>query len=352
MKPSTDGCTERGTESPLPGTKAKQARALAHNLEFMCREFGLETIGFLTLTVGDYGPDGRWLGVHDRAEASRRFNSILNRIRERYRCGAIVTERHKSGAIHFHLLVATGFDLRTGLDVEAVKRRDYRSASAALRAEWQWWRDIQGKYGFGRHELLPVKTTAQQVARYVAKYLSKSWNERRAEDKGGRCLRYFGRWSKAGLKVGPPMSARHGSMTERAQAWRACCRQIQMATRFLGVELNEQNIKEYNGPRWAWRLTKQIQRFTFFLPARSSAAERCGLAAHNEEAACASSAHVGESKLDNWFQGVVEEGDDYVVTKWRLFNYWLEERRRDWEHCWNAVMQWVEMTEELEHAVN
>lgn len=339
---STDGHAERGKDSPLPGTKARQARALAHNLEFLCREFGVATVGFLTLTVGQYDDSGRWVGVHDRAEASRRFNSILNRIRERYRCGAIVTERHKSGAIHFHLLVTVGADIQTGLDFEAVKRRDYRSASEALRAEWAWWRENQERYGFGRHELLPVRTSAQQVARYVAKYLSKSWNERRAEDKGGRCLRYFGRWSKAGLKVGPPMSSRHGSVTPRACAWRACMKQVQMATRHLGVELNEENIKGWNGPRWAWRITKQIQKHRFFVPRLASESERCGLEAHNEEAAQESSAHVGNSTLDNWLQGIVECADDYVVTRWRLFNYWLEERRQDWEHCWSAAMIYFE----------
>jgi len=335
---------------PLPGTKAKQAKALAHNLEFMCREFGVETVGFLTLTVGDRDASGRWVGVRDRAEASRRFNSILNRIRERYRCGVVVTERHKSGAIHFHLLVATGHDIRTGLDFDAVKRRDYRSASEALRAEWAWWREIERKkrYGFGRHELLPVKTTAVQVSRYVAKYLSKSWQERTADDKGGRCLRYFGRWSKQGLKVGPPMSARHGSITPRASAWRQCLKQIALRCTLGGKELNEQNIKDQVGPRWAWRITRKLNFFEFFIPGRGSEAIRQGIEEHNAEATAGAEScggkvrHIADSDIEHWLPTVGWEFRDLIEKFHLRLHAWEDEFKRDCEHAWRAAVIYFE----------
>ena len=326
----------------MPGTKAKQAKALAFNIRWAGETFGIERLGFLTLTVGD-SVAGRWIGVTDRAEASRRFNSILNRIRERYQCGVIVTERHKSGAIHFHLLVVLSADIRTGFDWEAVSRRDYRSASEALRAEWAWWRENQSKYGFGRHELMPVRTTGEQMGRYVAKYLGKSWEERTADDKGGRCVRYFGKWDRQGAKVGPPMSARHGSVTPRACAWRQCMKQIQWVTAFHGLELNEQNIKEHNGPRWAWRATRQIQRHKFFVRSSGSEVERQGMASHNEESE--TEAHIGNSTLDSWIAGPVEEGDDYIVCRSRWAN------RRDLrehlarEHAWQACIVWAESSE-------
>lgn len=323
----------------MPGTKAKQAKALSYNVRWAGETFGIERLGFLTLTVGD-SVAGRWVGVTDRAEASRRFNSILNRIRERYHCGVIVTERHKSGAIHFHLLVVLSDDIRTGFDWEAVSRRDYRSASDALRAEWAWWRENQGKYGFGRHELMPVRTTGEQIGRYVAKYLGKSWSERTADDKGGRCVRYFGKWDRQGAKVGPPMSARHGSVTPRACAWRQCMKQVQWATAYHGLELNEQNIKGHNGPRWAWRATKQIKRHKFFVRAAGSEAERKGMDEHNQESETA--AHVGDSTIDNWFAGPVEEANDYVVCRGRWANRRELRRVLALEHSWRAAMVWAE----------
>ena len=64
-------------------------------------------------------------------------------------------------------------DIRTGFHFAAVKRGDYRSASAYLRREWRFWRATAPKYGFGRTELLPIKKTAEGVAKYVGKYIAK-----------------------------------------------------------------------------------------------------------------------------------------------------------------------------------
>jgi hypothetical protein len=122
--------------------------------------------------------------------------------------------------------------------------------------------------------------------------------------------------------------------------------QIQMATAYHGLEINETNIKEFNGPRWAWRATKQIQRHKFFVRAAGSEAERCGMETHNEESE--TSAHVGNSVLDNWVQGAVEQGDDYVICRSR----WANRRELRWglalEHAWRAAMVWAECSGELE----
>jgi len=341
----------------MPGTKAKQAAALAHNIKFMAEEFGIERVGFLTLTVGDT-VNGTFVHVKERAEASRRFNSILNRIRERYFCGVIVTERHKNGGIHFHLVVALRFDARTGFDFDAVKRRDYRSVSPRLRDEWKWWRDNQEEYGFGRHELTPIKSNGEAIGRYVGKYLGKSWEHRSDDDFGGRCIRYFGRWSKSGIKVGPPMSARHGSLSPRALAWREAAKQVQWLTKQLGAEINEQNIKEHNGPRWAWRFTRQIQRVAFVVPVtRGSEALRQGIASHNESAAPAEEAGgcyrpatkgVWDTNLDYWWsESPGSQSKRYVreAIDGRRYNV---ATRREWgraaaiEHAWAAATVYLE----------
>lgn len=308
------------SEQRMPGTKAKQASALAYNIKWLAEEFGVECVGFLTLTVGDT-VNGKFVHVKERAEASRRFNSILNRIRERYRCGVVVTERHKNGGIHFHLVVALPFDARTGFDFEefyrlkktkAKFRAEDVGASCELAAEWRWWRENQAKYGFGRHELTPIKSNGEAIGRYVGKYLGKSWEARTDDDFRGRCVRYFGRWSKAGVKCGPPMSCRHGTTTPRAQAWREAAKQVQWLTKQLGAEINEQNIKEHNGPRWAWHFTKQIQRIAFVVPqTRGSEALRQGIEKHNEGASpseeavgCYRPSTIGvwDTNIDYWWR--------------------------------------------------
>ncbi|MEO6847155.1 MAG: hypothetical protein ABI254_07845 [Chthoniobacterales bacterium] len=101
--------------------------------------YGLENIGFLTLSFADHVTDAR--------EAGRRINSLLtNVIRKRYPDYIAVLERMKNKRIHYHLLVAVGADIRTGFDFAAVKQKDYRTASAHLRSEWAFWRRTAPKY--------------------------------------------------------------------------------------------------------------------------------------------------------------------------------------------------------------
>ena len=103
-----------------------------------------------------------------------------------------VFQRHKDGRIHLHLVVVCKEDIRTGFDFEAVKRRDYSSASAHLRAEWKFWREHAQKYGFGRMELLPMRTSIERFAGYVARYVTRDGNITRRKERGARLVRYSG----------------------------------------------------------------------------------------------------------------------------------------------------------------
>jgi hypothetical protein len=168
-------------------------------------EFGIDNIGFLTLTFGD--------DVKDHREASRRLNSLrTNVLKGRYCRGIAVRERHKSGRLHFHLVVVVGKDIRTGIDFEAIGKRDYRSASPALRAEWKFWREIAPRYGFGRTELLPVKSSKDGVAKYLGTYIGKDFENRVDRDKGAR---FYSFW---GYKPGD-RSFRPGFMTAGEYEW-------------------------------------------------------------------------------------------------------------------------------------
>lgn len=161
------------------------AYVLASEIQWLARTYGIERVGFLTLTFADL--------VLDIKEAQRRFNNLNRRVlKARYSRAIGVVERQTSGRLHFHLLVVLNADIRTGFDFRAIERRDYRSANQVLRAEWAFWRKTAPKYGFGRTELLPVKSNADGIARYVGKYVSKHIGTRSREDKGARVVRFIG----------------------------------------------------------------------------------------------------------------------------------------------------------------
>jgi len=152
----------------------------------MALVYGFDHLAFFTGTFPD--------NVRTIKEAQRRFNSMnTNAMRGRYLAWVSVVQRHKDGRIHLHLVVVCKEDVRTGFDFAAVKRRDYSSAGAYLKAEWKFWRDNAARYGFGRMELLPVRASIEQFAGYVSRYLTRQEGTRRAE-KGARLVRYSKGW--------------------------------------------------------------------------------------------------------------------------------------------------------------
>lgn len=318
----------------MPGTKVKSGEALRRNVSYVVQEFGVERVGFLTLTVGDLR-DGRFAGISDRAEAERRFHRAMRAITARYQCGVTVTERCVSGALHWHLVVILGADIRTGCDFDAFERRDYRSAPARLRLEWKWWRENAPKFGLGRHELLPVKSNSDAIGTYVGKYIGKGWNERTADDKGARCVRYFGHsWKKNGLASKAPFGIRYCACSARAGAWREAMKQVQLLTRLHGVELTPENIRAWHGTKWAWRVTAKLRTLQFFTSARQHPLFKSGLEKHNVEAG--DQHHISSTTLDHWLpepdSGTTGPTYDDVKSK-RVHDQTMNRLDRSgWEH--------------------
>lgn len=172
----------------------KQAFCLHANAKKFIRETGFSRVGFLTLTFRD--------NVSDNKEASRRFDSLNKHfIAQHFGSWMLVKERQHRGAWHFHLLVDCLRDIRTGFDFDAVlpdsgTRPDYRSVSPYLRGLWNLLRAKLPSYGFGRSELIPLKTSDEAVSRYVGKYISKHMGERKEEDKGVRLTSYSSNFSR------------------------------------------------------------------------------------------------------------------------------------------------------------
>lgn len=221
--------------------------ALQLNVAGMIERHGIEHVGFLTLTFRDH--------VVEPKEAQRRMNSLVTHVlRPRYREVITVLERQKSGRIHYHCLVALVHDIRTGIDFAALANRDYRSAPEALRREWSFWRSTAKNYGFGRTELLPVRSCAQAMGKYVGKYIGKHLEARQRIDKRVRLVRY------TGAKVA---STRFAWASPGAAEWRAKLGAFVTMLHNAGAitaPTTEAMAKRF-GPKWAYQWRDNIYTF-------------------------------------------------------------------------------------------
>jgi len=218
------------------------AHVLTLEIQQLAKAFGVENLGFLTLTFADH--------VTELAEAQKRFRSLnTNIISKRYRRAIGVWERQRSGRIHFHLVVVCHQNIREGFDFGQAERGIYRSANLALRQEWAFWRKTAPAYRFGRTELLPVKSTADGIARYVGKYVSKHVSARKSEDKGARVVRFIG--YKSGQRTA---SARFSWAEGNGFLWR---QKLKAYAARIGAQTTE-DLASLFGPRWAYLLQQEI----------------------------------------------------------------------------------------------
>ena len=170
------------------------AFVLAQSVEQIVQSYGIEFIGFLTLTFKDH--------VTCPKEAQRRLNSLFRHVvKPRYTDYVGVFERTKRGRIHYHLLVALPFDAKTGFNFDQVANAKlprnirYQSVSPQLKAEWSFLRKTVVKYQFGpRVELKPIRNNVEAIKYYVGKYIGKSlqgsYLQGDDRDKGVRLVRY------------------------------------------------------------------------------------------------------------------------------------------------------------------
>jgi hypothetical protein len=226
----------------LSSSQKKSAIALSWNVEYMAETYGLNKIGFLTLTFP--------FKVTCMKNAQRLYNSFqTNYLSTLFDASICVKERHKNNSIHFHLLVACRCDIRTGVNFSEISQGKYSSAAPQLRILWSKLRRNAPKYKFGRTELLPVKSTAEGISRYVGKYISKNVQNRPEADKGTRLVNYS--------KNSRNTNTRFMVLNQGSENWRRkvkiFCKLIEKAKGL--PPLNPDNISKYLGIRWAyeWR---------------------------------------------------------------------------------------------------
>lgn len=205
-------------------------------------------IGFLTLTFPD--------NVTDHREAYKRFRSFNSHFlspHPDFIDWLCVKERQKRGSWHYHLIVTLSHDIREGVDFDQLEKGDYSSAGPKLRDLWKQLREALPKYGFGRSELLPVKSNAQAMGRYIGKYISKHIDGREDQDKGVRLVNYSRGWVKN--------SVRFAWNTKNASEWR---RKLGLFAQYLGcTELYQ--LSELLGPGWAYRHAQDIMEIDHIL---------------------------------------------------------------------------------------
>jgi hypothetical protein len=217
----------------LQSNHRKTAFALAENVGWMCRHFGLGRVGFLTLTFADQ--------VLSPSEAQRRYRSLrVHVLKTRYVAFLRVFERQKSGRIHYHLLVVLREEIRSGFNFPEAASGTYRSANEALRREWAFWRATAKRYGFGRTELLPVQKTDEAIGRYVGKYIAKHIGARQEADKGVRLVDYSLGWKQ--------VSTRLAWNSPGSWCWRSKLRQWAVKQGCFSLS----QLRSLKGPRWAF----------------------------------------------------------------------------------------------------
>jgi hypothetical protein len=220
----------------------KKAFTLAENVKYLADRYGVQRIGFLTLTFAEE--------VTDFREANRRFNSLRsNFLKGMFDRFMVVVEPTKAGRIHFHLLVVCGSDIRTGFDFDAVAKRDYRSANEYLRGVWKVLREAMPRYGFGRSELMPIRSTSEGMARYVGKYIGKGSRYRGEQFKGARMVRYSQGWRSVGSRW---------SWMEHGREWRSWVGDV---ARILGVPAGNMDVlRDRYGRHWAFKMLRLFEQ--------------------------------------------------------------------------------------------
>jgi len=158
--------TNNSTGEKVRKPSAKAGEVLRLTVDDYARRNEARAVHFVTLTVPD--------GIKDERELSRRINSVRDALLERYHGGVRVYERHKSGAVHVHLVLVykRGAGLRECRTMKIGRRTTLASPGTGWLELWAWWRALAARYNFGRVECLPVRKP-ERAGNYVSKYLTK-----------------------------------------------------------------------------------------------------------------------------------------------------------------------------------
>jgi hypothetical protein len=236
----------------------KSRHRLIQVADWMVRHYGLNYVGLLTLTFGVPGTGRGSRETMELREQAKHLDFVQKRwtslnthvISKRYPAWACVLETQKDGVWHFHVIVVTSFDNRTGTDVATLtnyklpwgirRRKQYRNA--ALGEEWETLRRLCCKYRFGRVELVPIRENGKAVGVYLASYLTKTWKGLKANRKS-RLVRFSRNISSQFTLVCTVWNL--GNLIHRTR--------LKMAAGMLNF-MDYGDFADYFGPRWHYYL--------------------------------------------------------------------------------------------------
>ncbi len=242
---------KRSNENPFLSSDRKAGESLFLNASALLSR-GVDRCAFVTITTPQ---NLSYWTMEGWKEARKRFRG--------WTCGkgglsyvfgegcdwCRVIEPQKRGAIHWHLLLDTGQDIRTGCDFEAFNRGDYRTAPPALRGMWARMRESMKGYKLGRPEIMPVKSDKwEAAARYCGKYICKGvkreqWEKLADQKERPAHTRRVG-FSRGGWRVANPNFA----WIEHGEEWRNA---VGCFARRIGVESYD-GLSELLGKKWAF----------------------------------------------------------------------------------------------------
>ncbi|MBC2594032.1 hypothetical protein H5P28_07130 [Ruficoccus amylovorans] len=242
--------TNNSIQSYRPTAQKASKLIIAEAVLELIQIEGIETILFGTLTF----PKPVTL-----KEAQKAWNSAAsNAIRPAILKGCRILEPHKSRQPHYHLVIATGQDVRRGFDFDAYQearahhwasaegRKATRiygaSANDELREWWTFFRRLE-RFGFGRSEAVPIYKAGEAAAEYASKYVSDL--DRPIEFRGARLYAPIN-WK--------PSTKRGFGFVESGRAWRLAVAKIAQDLGFT----SEADFRREFGSNWAWGLRGTI----------------------------------------------------------------------------------------------
>lgn len=231
----------------------KQQYALGQNIQKFIQYTGENRVGLLTLTFKD--------NVTDHKEAYRRFCNMARRfLREEFGCYIGTKERQKRGALHYHLVIDCKEDIvgrGEWVFVPEKKRWYFKSPPPSLVRLRRLLREKLGVYGFGAiHNLNPIRTNAEAVGKYIAKYIGKNLENRKPEDKGVQLVMYS-------QGVNRSISGSFGWVGKRSTETR---RQVQYYAARLHDCSSMEELRDKLGQRWALSFYKLLPYLNEILP--------------------------------------------------------------------------------------
>lgn len=204
--------------------------AAEHNALALIQRHGVSRFLFVTLTFDE---------PVSNAVARKRLKSLRTGVLDRHSSAWIwVRGRTKRGRIHYHVLIATFFDVRSGFDFRERKSLCPQSGNAFFRSEWVHWQKWAASYGFGIVQLAPIHS-AQAIAHYLAAHLL--W--RTSADKGSRFI-----GCSAGVRV---HTAKFSLVNERSRAFR------RMAAQLFG-DMSIDEVRARYGRYWAMLVFRRV----------------------------------------------------------------------------------------------